>query len=93
METEDFEKLKEQILFEAFSVLFVKENSRWTERSESRRFVRWKAENTEVIEAIPWEAIIRIYAHPPVIAFLAERRRQDIVFGIVKMIRDTERTS
>ena len=90
METEDFEKLKEQILFEAFSIFFAKENSRWTERSEAKRFARWKKENKEVIQSLPWEAIIRIYADPPGIAFLAGRERQNLVFGIVKTIRDAK---
>lgn len=90
MKTGDFERAKEDILFETFSVLFAKKNSRWTKRSEARRFARWKTEHAETIGAFPWEAIVRIYTNPPGIALLADRKRQDIVFGIVKAIRELE---
>lgn len=97
MEALAFEKSKELILFETFFVFryFVLGKKRLprTTTSENTLFERWKTEHAETIEAIPWEAIIRIYADPPGIALLADRKRQDIVFGIVKAIRDTKNGS
>ncbi|MBP9751335.1 MAG: hypothetical protein KBD19_00550 [Candidatus Moranbacteria bacterium] len=64
-----------------------------TERLENTLFERWKTEYAEEIEALPWKAIIRIHTDPPGIALLADRKRQDLVFGIVKTIRDTKNGS
>lgn len=94
MGTSAFEKRKEQILFEVFSafryfVLGEKKMPR-TERLEKALFERWEMEHTEAIEALPWKAIIRIHTDPPGIALLADKKRQDLVFSIVKTIRDAK---
>jgi hypothetical protein len=97
METHAFKKRKEQVLFEVFSAFryFVlgKKKMPRTERLENTLFERWKTEYAEEIEALPWKAIIRIHTDPPGIALLADRKRQDLVFGIVKTIRDTKNGS
>lgn len=86
METDDFEKLKEQILFEVFSVFTCKNHAR-TERSETRRFSRWKTEHTKAIDALPWERIVPLYDAPNGVTFRIWDRRMDLVFSIVKGIR------
>lgn len=90
METEDLEKVKDDILFEAFSVLFASENSRWTERSEARRFNRWKTEHAKAIDALPWERIVPLYDVPNGVTFHIWGRRMDLVFSIAKNIRASE---
>ena len=94
METEDFENLKGRILFEAFSLFryFVLGRKRLprTAALENTLFERWKAEHAETIRSLPWKAIVHIYTNPQGIAFLAGKERQNLVFGIVKTIRDAK---
>jgi hypothetical protein len=97
MERNEPYELKDRILFETFSVFrhFVlgKKKMPRTERSENALFERWKVEHAETIETLPWEAIIRIYADPPGITLLANTKRRNLIFAIVKTIAETEKKS
>jgi len=94
METNQLEKMEEEVLFGVFSIfryfILGKKRAPKTERAEAKQFKQWKSKYETILRSLPWEMIIRIYVNPSNVAILAQRKREELVFGIVKFIHKQE---